>query len=60
MATASYSLAGNDKKAVEAIAGLRALVPDITAGIVEQTHPYVLAEDRAKLRQGLRKARLPD
>jgi adenylate cyclase len=60
MAAASYGLAGHDKKAVEASAKLRGLVPEITASNVEETFPYVLAEDRARLAQGLRKAGLPN
>jgi adenylate cyclase len=60
MATASYGLAGNDKKAVDALARLKALVPEITASNVEKTFPYALAEDRARVSQGLRKAGLPD
>jgi TolB-like protein len=59
IATASYGLAGNGKKAVDALARLKALVPEITASNVEKTFPYALAEDRARLSQGLRKAGLP-
>jgi adenylate cyclase len=60
MATASYGLADNDKKAVDALARLKALVPEITASNVEKTFPYALAEDRARISQGLRKAGLPN
>ena len=60
MAAASYGLAGDDKKAAHALAGLRALVAEVTASNVEQTLPYVLAEDRARLAQGLCKAGLPE
>ena len=41
IATASYGLAGNGKKAVDALARLKALVPEITASNVEKTFPYV-------------------
>jgi len=60
IATASYALAGNDKKAVDALARLKALVPEITASNVEKTFPYALAEDRARVSQGLRNAGLPN
>ena len=60
MATASYGLGGNDKKAADALAKLRALVPEITASNVEKTTPYALTEDRARLSQGLRKAGLSE
>ena len=60
VAAASYGLVGDDKKAVDALAGLRALVAEVTASNVEKTWPYVLAEDRARLAQGLRKAGLPE
>lgn len=58
MAAASYGLAGNDKKAAGALASLTALVPEVAASNVERTAPYVLAEDRARLAQGLRMAGL--
>jgi tetratricopeptide (TPR) repeat protein len=60
MAASSYGLAGDEKKAANALAGLSALVAKITASSVEQTWPYVLAEDRARLALGLRKAGLPE
>jgi len=60
MAAASYGLCGNDKKATEAAASLRALVPQVTASGFERTMPYVLAEDRARIANGLRKAGVPD
>ena len=60
MAAASYGLAGDDGKAAEAAAALRALVPQITSSSVEKTMPYVLADDRSRLAEGLRKAGLPD
>jgi tetratricopeptide (TPR) repeat protein len=60
MAAASYGLAGNDKKAAAALANLKTLVPEIAPSNVEKTAPYGLAEDRARLAQGLRQAGLPD
>jgi hypothetical protein len=60
MAAASYGMAGADGKAAEAASALRALVPQISASGVEKTMPYVLAEDRSRLAEGLRKAGLPD
>jgi adenylate cyclase len=60
MAAASYGLAGNQKKAVGALTELRVLVPQITVSNVEMTNPYCIAEDRARLAEGLRKAGLPE
>jgi adenylate cyclase len=59
-AAASYGMGGNDRKAAEASTKLRALVPEITASNAEKTGPYVLAQDRARVAQGLRKAGLPE
>ncbi len=60
IASASYGLAGNDKNAGDALAKLRALVPEITASNVKNTAPYVLVDDRARLAEGLRLAGLPE
>jgi adenylate cyclase len=60
MATASYQLAGNEKKAADALAKLQALVPAASASHIENTFPYVIAEDRARLAEGLRLAGLPE
>jgi len=57
MAAPSYGLCGNDKKAAEAAASLRALVPQVTASGFERTMPYVLAEDRARIGIGRRQIR---
>ena len=50
---ASFGLAGDEKKAADALAKLRALRSDVTPSYVEKTSPYVLAEDRARILQGL-------
>ncbi len=54
------ALSQTEKKRDPELAGLKALVADITASYVEQTRPFVLADDRARLGQGHRKAGLPE
>ena len=44
------------QKAVDALARLKALVPEITASNVEKTFPYALAEDRAYTRASAKRA----
>ena len=58
MATSAHGHAGESDRAKAALAGLTALVPDITASGIEQNFLYVLAEDRARLADGLRRAGL--
>jgi adenylate cyclase len=59
MAAAAYGL-GDNRKAAEALAKLKGLVADVTASDVERNIPYAMAEDRARVAHGLRKAGLAE
>ena len=58
MAASAHGHAGDGDRAKAALASLTALVPEITALGIEQNFLYVLAEDRARLADGLRRAGL--
>jgi TolB-like protein/tetratricopeptide (TPR) repeat protein len=54
MAAASYGLGGETAKALESIARLTNLVPNVSAAELEENFLYCLQEDRSRLAQGLR------
>ena len=59
MGAAAYGLAGEAEKSKGLTAQLSRLVPNVTAGDIEETFPYCRREDRSRLAAGLRAGGVP-